>query len=66
MYNVLNGSLKVGQVVQYNPCALSLKTTEIFHGRRGEQAGGVHEPTHSYTEIFIFAAISRAADIQFF
>ena len=34
-------------------------------GEGGEQAGGV-EPTHSHTEIFIFASISRAADVQFF
>ena len=31
MYNVSNGTLKVGQVVQYKACALSLKTAEIFH-----------------------------------
>ena len=30
MYNVSNGTLKVGQAVQYNPCALSLETAEIF------------------------------------
>ena len=39
---------------------------EIFHGSGGgEQAGGV-EPTHSHTQIFLFAAISRATDVRFF
>ena len=59
MYNVSNGTLKVGQAVQYKACAISLKTTEIFriHGRGGveEQAG--------HTEIFLFAAISRSTDL---
>ena len=45
MYNVSNGTLKVGQAVQYKACVLSLKTAEIFriHGRGSgeEQAGGV-------------------------
>ena len=62
MYNVSNGTLKVGQVVQYKACALSFKTVEIFriHGRGGvgEQAGGV--------EPFTFAAIFRTTDIRFF
>ena len=37
MYNVSNGMLKVGQVVQYKACVLSLKTVEIFRicGRGG-------------------------------
>ena len=63
MYNVSNGTLKVGQAVQYKACVLSLKTAEIFriHGKGSgkEQAGGV-EPTHSHTEI------SRATYVRFF
>ena len=62
MYNVSNGTLRVGQAVQYKACALSLKTAEIFriHGRGSEeeQAGGV--------EPFTFAAISRTTDVRFF
>ena len=70
------------QVVQYKVCALILKTTAFLVDQlcivpfgplflrfpwegAGDQAGGV-EPTHSHTEIFIFAAISRATDDQFF
>ena len=30
MYNVSNGTLKVGQAVQYKACARSLKAAEIF------------------------------------
>ena len=42
MYNVSNGTLKVGQAVQYKACALSLKTAEIFRirGRGGGQELG--------------------------
>ena len=60
MYNMSNGTLKVGQAVQYKTCAISLKTTEIFciHERGGgeEQAG--------HTEIFLFTAISWATDVR--
>ena len=62
MYNVSNGTLKVGQAVQYKACVLSMKTAEIFHinerGSGEEQAGGV--------EPFTCAAISRATHVQFF
>ena len=56
MYNVSNGMLKVGQVVQYKACVLSLKTVEIFRirGRGGEQAGD-----------FRFGLISQATDVPF-
>ena len=62
MYNVSNGTLEVGQAVQYKACALSLKTTEGNFSIGGRE--GV-EPIHSHTEIFIFAAISRATDVRF-
>ena len=44
MYNVSNGTLKVGQAVQYKACAISLKTMEIFciQGRGGGGAGRLH------------------------
>ena len=50
MYNVSNGTLKLGQAVQYKACAIS--------GRGGEQQAG-------HTEIFLFTAISRATDVRF-
>ena len=58
MYNVSNGTLKVGQAEQYKASALSLKTAEIFRIWGG--GGG------SRQVIFIFAAISRSTDILFF
>ena len=51
MYNVSNGTLKVGQAVQYKACA-------IQEGGGEEQAG--------QTEIFLFAAIFRATEVRFF
>ena len=54
MYNVSNGTLKVGQAVQYKACALSSKTAEIFRiGGRGGGSRQVEWSPHTLTQRFL-------------
>ena len=62
-------------MVQYKACELILKTTAVLayqlcivpFGPLSMEGGGrgMQEPTHSNTDFFIFAAISRATDVWF-
>ena len=63
MYNVSNGTLKVGQAVQYKACALSLKVAEIF--RSVNESSPPPLPLFS-TFRFLFAISSRAFAVEQF